>query len=158
MRALAITPGWDLLVAGSGDREHYQELAEQLGIGQAVHWLGVTSDVQLVYQAADAFVLPTSYETFSLVSFEAAASGLPVLATPVNGVRELIEDGHNGFLIERDPGAIAARLAQLAEDQALRAALGAAARESALRFSWEQMVSAHSELYGRLKARLPARG
>jgi len=158
MRALAITAGWDLMVAGSGDREHYQELAEQLGIGQAVHWLGVTSDVQLVYQVADAFVLPTSYETFSLVSFEAAASGLPVLATPVNGVRELIEDGRNGFLIDRDPRTIAARLARLAEDPTLRARLGAAARESALRFSWEQMVSAHSELYGRLKAGLPARG
>ncbi len=54
---------------------------------------------QLVYELADAFVLPSSYETFSLVTFEAAASALPVLATPVNGVRELIEDGHNGFLI-----------------------------------------------------------
>ena len=56
-----------------------------------------------MYELADAFVLPSSYETFSLVTFEAAASGLPILATPVNGVRELIEDGRNGFLIAPDP-------------------------------------------------------
>ncbi|HTW43581.1 MAG TPA: glycosyltransferase family 4 protein [Solirubrobacteraceae bacterium] len=150
--ALALTSDWELLIAGSGERERYQELADSLGVGARVHFLGVTSDVQLVYQAADAFVLPTSYETFSLVSFEAAASGLPVLATSVNGVRELIEDGRNGFLIGRDPQEIAARLAQLAAEPALRAAMGRAARESALRFSWEQMVLRHAELYARLRA------
>ncbi len=149
LQALALTPGWDLLVAGDGDRERYQQLADSLGVGHAVHWLGVTPDVQLVYAAADAFVLPSSYETFSLVSFEAAASGLPVLATAVNGVRELIDDGRNGFIISRDPQLIAERLGRLAGDPALRAALGSAARESALGFSWQEMVTRHSELYQR---------
>jgi len=152
MHALASTPGWDLVVAGSGDRQRYQELADSLGIGGAVHWLGVTPDVQLVYALADAFVLPSSYETFSLVSFEAAASGVPVLATPVSGVRELIEHGRNGFRISRDPEEIAGRLAQLAADPALRARMGRAARESALAFSWEEMVTKHVELYSRLDA------
>ena len=152
IRALALAPGWELLVAGAGERERYRQLANSLGVGDAVHWLGVTADVQLVYAAADAFVLPTSYETFSLVSFEAAACALPVLATPVNGVRELIEEGHGGFLITRDPHDIARRLVALAGDRALRERMGEAARESALRFSWEQMARAHSELYARLRA------
>ncbi len=72
----------DLVVAGGGDETRYQELADALGVGDRLRWLGVTADVQLVYQLADAFVLPSSYETFSLVTFEAAASGLPMLATP----------------------------------------------------------------------------
>jgi glycosyltransferase involved in cell wall biosynthesis len=152
MRALAASTGWELVVAGGGERQRYQELADSLGIGETVHWLGVTPDVQLVYALADAFVLPSSYETFSLVSFEAAASGLPVLATPVSGVRELVEDGRNGFQISRDPRDIARRLDQLAADPGLRLAMGRAARESALRFSWRQMVVAHSELYERLAA------
>lgn len=147
IRALADSPGWDLLVAGGGDRERYQRLADSLGVGGSVHWLGVTSDVQLVYQAADAFVLPSSYETFSLVSFEAAASGLPVLATPVSGVRELIEDGVSGFLIERDAAQIAELLRRLRADPELRARLGQAARAAALRFTWAAMVKAHSDLY-----------
>jgi UDP-glucose:(heptosyl)LPS alpha-1,3-glucosyltransferase len=152
IRALPASGGWSLLVAGGGERARYQELADELGVGDRVHWLGVTSEVQLVYQMADAFVLPTSYETFSLVTFEAAASGLPILATPVSGVRELIDDARNGFLITREPDEIAARLRTLAEDPDLRERLGRAARESALSYSWRRMVERHHELYVSLAA------
>jgi UDP-glucose:(heptosyl)LPS alpha-1,3-glucosyltransferase len=147
IEALAQAPDWDLVVAGAGDQAHYQQLADSLGVGAAVHWLGVVRDVQAVYELADAFVLPSSYETFSLVTFEAAASGLAILACPVNGVRELIEDGSNGFLIRQDPHEIAQRLGQLATDPALRARLGQGARQAALQFSWERMLSEHEELY-----------
>jgi glycosyltransferase involved in cell wall biosynthesis len=150
IQALALAPGWCVLVAGDGDRQRYQALADSLGVANAVHWLGIISDVRPVYELADAFVLPSSYETFSLVSFEAAASGLPILATPVNGVRELIRDGHNGFVISRDAAEIAGRLCQLAADPALRRRLGERARESALEFSWRKMVAEHHELYARL--------
>lgn len=156
IRALASAPDWILLVAGAGDEPRYRALADALGLGERVRWLGVTSDVQLVYALADAFVLPSSYETFSLVTFEAAASGLPILAAPVSGVRELIEDGRNGFLITREPRDIAERLNELARDPALRGRLGRAARESALRFSSERMVAEHHELYQRLAGRSQA--
>jgi glycosyltransferase involved in cell wall biosynthesis len=152
IEALASSADWDLAVAGSGDREHYQGLADALGVGERVHWLGVVRDVHVVYALADAFVLPSSYETFSLVTFEAAASGLAVLATPVSGVRELIDDGRNGFLITQDPGMIGERLARLSSDAELRERIGRAARESALEFSWQQMVRRHHELYTRLAA------
>jgi glycosyltransferase involved in cell wall biosynthesis len=150
IQALALAPEWVLVVAGGGDRPHYQSLAESLGVGDSVHWLGVTRDVDVVYEMADAFVLPTSYESFSLVSFEAAASGLPVLATPVHGVRELIVDGQSGFLITRDPSSIATRLGQLAADPELRRRLGEAARDAAQSFDTNRMVAEHHELYRRL--------
>jgi len=154
IEALALAPDWDLVVAGGGDEQRYRALAERLGVGEAVHWLGVTRDVQPVYELADAFVLPTSYESFSLVSFEAAANGLPVLVTPVNGVRELIEDRRNGFLIDRDPRTIAERLRELGADPALRRRLGQAARRSALAFDSEKMVAGYHELYSRLAGTL----
>jgi UDP-glucose:(heptosyl)LPS alpha-1,3-glucosyltransferase len=150
IESLAQAPGWDLLVTGDGDRGRYQKLADSLGVGEAVHWLGVVQDIQTVYELADAFVLASSYETFSLVTFEAAASGLPIVATPVSGVRELIRDGENGFLVSPDPGVIAERLRSLASDPLLRRRLGEAARKSALEFGWEQMVEKHHELYTRL--------
>ena len=81
------------------------------------------------------------------MTFEAAASGLPILATPVNGVRELIEDSENGFLIDRDPHTIAERLELLAADPGLRRRLGEAARRSALEFDSQKMVSGYHELY-----------
>jgi len=153
IRALAAAPEWDLAVAGDGDREHYRRLADSLGVGRALHWLGVLEDVAPAYALADAFVLPSSYETFSLVTFEAAASGLPLLATPVNGVRELLRDDENGFTIDRDPETIAARLRALGADDVLRARLGARARESARAFSWQAMVEKHHELYEQLARR-----
>jgi glycosyltransferase involved in cell wall biosynthesis len=150
VRAIPLASGWDLVVAGSGDEKRYRELADSLGVGGAVRWLGVSRDVQLVYELADALVFPSSYEAFSLVTLEAAASGLPILATPVNGIRELIIDGQSGFLISQEPRTIADRLGKLAADPALRMRMGRAARRSALSFRWETMVEKHHELYIRL--------
>jgi UDP-glucose:(heptosyl)LPS alpha-1,3-glucosyltransferase len=150
IEALALAPGWTLVVAGGGDRERYEQLADSIGVGHAVRWLGVTRDVQIVYQLADAHVFPSRYEAFPLVALEAAASGLPILATPVSGVRELIEDGESGFLISQEPAVIAERLRDLAADRTLRARLGHAARCSALEFSWERMVAKHDALYSQL--------
>ncbi len=150
IEALAQAPEWDLVVAGDGDRQHYQELADSLGVAGRVHWLGVVGDIHVVYELADVFVLPSSYETFSLVTFEAAASGLPLLATAVSGVRELLVDGENGFVITPEPSVIAGRLNQLAAGPAHRERLARAARRAALAFSWEEMVAQHHDLYVRL--------
>lgn len=151
LEALTGAREWVLVVAGDGDRARFQSLADSLGVGARVRWLGLTEDVQLAYALADAFVLPSSYETFSLVTFEAAASGLPLLCAEVSGVRELITDGENGFFITAQGQDIAARLSQLGADSALRARLGEAARASALAFSWQAMVQAHRQLYARLR-------
>jgi glycosyltransferase involved in cell wall biosynthesis len=150
IRALPLTSGWDVVVAGGGDEKRYRELADSLGVGGALRWLGVSRDVQLVYELADALVFPSSYEAFSLVTLEAAASGLPILATPVNGIHELLTDGQSGFVISQEPHTIARRLGQLAADPALRRRMGCAARRSALDFRWETMVAKHHELYLRL--------
>jgi glycosyltransferase involved in cell wall biosynthesis len=156
IRALAQAGEWTLVVAGAGDRGRYSRLTASLGVEQRVHWLGARADVQGVYALADAFVMASSYETFSLVTFEAAASGLAIIATPVNGVRELIDDGNNGFLVPAEPDEIAERLRRLGSDPELRARLGRAARESALAFTRERMVREHHELYERLAVRRPA--
>ena len=150
IRALSLAPDWTLVIAGGGEQARYRRLAESVGVGESVRWLGVTRDVQLLYQLADAFLLPSSYEAFSIATLEAAASGLPMLVTPVNGARELIKDGQNGFLIGREPDQIAERLNRLAADSTLRESLGKAARESALKFGAGRMVEQYSALYHRL--------
>ncbi len=150
VRALAAAPEWTLLVVGNGDRARYSAIAQELGVASRVRFLGVRSDVAVIYELADAFVLPSSYETFSIVTFEAAASGLPVLATPVSGVRELVADGENGYLISAHADVIAERLNRLAADADLRARLGAGARESALRYDSGRMVQLYHDLYMRL--------
>jgi glycosyltransferase involved in cell wall biosynthesis len=146
IRAVARSDGWDLLVVGAGDRDRYTALAGAEGAADAVHFAGVSRDVAPLYELADALIFPTSYEAFPLVALEAAASGLPIIATPVNGVRELVHDGVEGFLVERDAAQIADRLGRLGADPQLRARIGHAAREAALEFSWERMVDRYVEL------------
>ena len=168
IEAVAQSPRWRLVVVGRGDVERYRALAGELGARDRVRFNEPLVDVAPVYRAADAFLLPTAYETFSLVTYEAAASGLPLLVPRVSGVEDLLEDGRNGWFVPRDAAAIAARLHTL-EDENLRIEFGRAAREASLRFSWSAMVDAYVALYGELspngatpsparaRARVPAR-
>ena len=89
-----------LLVVGGDTAAPYKRLAEQLGVRDRVIFAGTRNDLPSIYPAADAFVLPTLYETFALVCLEAMASGLPVLASPVGGIEDYLIDGDNGFHIE----------------------------------------------------------
>ncbi len=150
VEALAAAPEWTLAVAGGGDRSHFERLAASLGVAERIRWLGVQREVAPLYAMSDAFVLPTSYETFSLATFEAAASGMPLLATPVNGVRELLQPGVNGMFIERRAESVSDALNELSGDRQRMLEMGRAARRASLRFSWEKTVARHHELYRRL--------
>ena len=150
LEALAQASDWSLVVLGRGDLGAYRSLARSLRVLDRVAFLEPRRDVVPVFHAADTFLLPTVYESFSLVSHEAAACGLPLLVTRVSGVDELLEDGVNGWFIEREASDIARRLRQLGHDAAARRLLGAAAREASLRFSWEAMVRGYGRVYDEL--------
>jgi glycosyltransferase involved in cell wall biosynthesis len=150
IEGVARAKGWHLLVIGQGDEARHRELAARLDAATRVHFLGGVSEPAPYYASADTFLLPTSYETFSLVSFEAAAAGLPLLICRVSGVDELITDGTNGWFIDRDAGDISERLGALRADPVLRQAMSRAARESIGRYGWDGMVESYAALYGRL--------
>ncbi|MDA0163871.1 glycosyltransferase family 4 protein [Solirubrobacter ginsenosidimutans] len=151
IRAVAAAARWQLLVIGRGDEAAFARVAAEAGAGERVHFLGVSRDTAAQYAAADAFVLPTRYETFSLVTYEAAASGLPLLVTRVSGPDELIVEGVNGAFIG-DDAAVTARWLERLADPELRARLGAAARAAAAPYSWDAVVDRHVELYAELAA------
>lgn len=150
IEAVAMVPGTSLLVVGLGDIAGYRELAGSLGVAERVEFAGQSADTAPWYRRADVFLLPTAYETFSLVTYEAAASGLPLLVTPVSGVEDLLKDGQNGWFIDREPEAIADRLRRLVDDPELRRRFGRRAREDSLRFSWDRVVEDYCGLYARL--------
>ncbi len=135
-----------LWVVGEGDVERHQRLADDRGVGDAVRFLGHRADPARLYQAADAFVFPTSYEAFSLSMLEAAASGLPLLVPPVNGAAELVGDDEGGLVLDRTEAAFARALALLVVDPARRRALGATARDRASTYTWERVAEAHLQL------------
>jgi glycosyltransferase involved in cell wall biosynthesis len=123
--------------------------AEARGLLHAVTFLGQRDDVPARLADADLFVLPSRSEAFPNAVLEAMAAGLPIVASGVGGIRELIADDRTGLLVPAgDPPALADRLCRLMADPALAARLGDAARADAhARYSFERMVAAFERLY-----------
>lgn len=146
-----------LWVVGAGDRHRYEAQALDSGLGGSVRFFGTRVDTERFYQAADVFVFPTLYEAFPLVALEAAASGLPLVATPVNGVEELLEGGRGGILVEPRLESVAAALVRLAGSPVERRRLGSEARERALRYTWSRSVGSVAAIYRSLLTAQEAR-
>lgn len=92
-----------------------------------VQFLGMRSDMVELYAAMDVFVLPSHREGFPRAAMEAAAMGLPVIATDIRGCRQVVDPGHNGVLVPvRDPAALATAIVHLGSDPDLRRAMGEA--------------------------------
>jgi glycosyltransferase involved in cell wall biosynthesis len=147
------TPPVTLLIAGDGaERAAMERLATELGITQQARFLGFRTDVRDLLAASDFFVLPSRLEGLPLSVLEAMAHGLPVIATPVGGTPEVIPDPRYGLLTPVDDvPALAAVLARLASDPALRQELGEAGRRRvAEAFSFAAMTSRYDALYRRL--------
>lgn len=144
------SPEAQLLFVGDGHlRQPLESMANDLGIQGAVHFLGNRHDVPEVLAAADVFVLASHYEGQGLSIMEAMAAGLPVVATRVGGIPELIDHQKDGYLVEaNDITGLGAALLKLVSDNALREHLGISARQRAVReFDVHTMVSRYEELY-----------
>lgn len=152
IEALAHAPGWGLAIVGRGDEGAHREHASSLGVEDRVRFAGERSDLEDIYRAVDAFVLPSAYETFSLVAHEAAASALPLIVTRVHGIGDVIEDGRSGWLVDENPRQIAARLLQIAADPGAAAQMGGRARDAVVARSWTAMVEGHRRVYAELAA------
>src|SRR5262249_49286176 len=119
-----------LLVGDGAERASLESLATELGVAADVIITGMRSDVPRLLQAMDVFALSSLSEGLPLAVLEAMAAALPIVATNVGMLPELLEEGENGFLVApRAVEALAARLAQLANDRALARRLGAAGRQ-----------------------------
>lgn len=141
-----------LWVVGRGDEARFAALAEKSGVAPFIRFFGPRPDTERFYQAADLFVLPSAYETFSLVCFEAAGCGLPVVIPPISGAREIVGADEGGLLITRSSRSVADALLKLATDPELRARLGAEARRRAGAYTWQRSVESVTNLYETLLA------
>jgi glycosyltransferase involved in cell wall biosynthesis len=133
-----------LLVAGAGDSAAYRQLIAHTP--QRLAFAGETMDMPALYAAADALVLPSYYETFSLVCMEALASGIPIFSTRVGGVEDYLKDGVNGYFITRDSADIAAKVVKVFRNPEMLAAMRKAARESASNFDWDGVARRYTAL------------
>jgi len=143
-------PGAKIVIVGGGPLERdVRRLAAHADLDRRVLILGERSDARDILSLFDIFVLPSLWEGLPLVLIEAASLGKPIVASAIDGVREVIRDGESGLLVPPGkPAELAAAVVRLLEDRDLAAKLGAAARrEIPPRFTLERMVGETQNLY-----------
>lgn len=140
-----------LLICGVGTLENQlRELARELSIADSVRFLGYRTDIAELMRAADGFAMSSDMEGLPLVLLQAAAAGLPIVATDVGGNSEVVVEGANGFLVAPgDPDAFAGSMGRLeAMSAADRLSLGNAGQERARTlFEAEQVINSWEQIF-----------
>ena len=143
------SPEAHLVLAGDGEsRADLQRLAQDLQVTGRVHFLGFRRDASAITGALNVFVLPSLNEGQGRVLVTAMGLGVPVVASGVGGIPEVIQDGRQGLLVPpADPQSLACAIAAILNDRGRAAAMGEAGRQRAEMFSAEVMLERHLRLY-----------
>lgn len=139
-----------LLVVGDGeDRTVFEHETRTLGLNEIVTFTGTRTDTPLIYSALDIFVLPSYQEGFPMVVLEAMACGVPIVATTVGDIPEIIEHGMSGLLVAPgDVAALGGAIAHLLAHPAKAQEMGAAAKRRVReKFTSKAMAQAYLALY-----------
>ena len=142
--------------AGDGELERAHQLVDELGLHDQVRFVPPQPHhiLSTYYRAADVVVVPSRSESFGLVALEAAACGVPVVASAVGGLQSLVDHGETGFLVaDRDPMMFAKSIARILDDPMLAAAMSSAAATKASRYTWSFAAARLRRLYTDLTSR-----
>lgn len=138
-----------LIVGDGGERARLETFVTEQGLNRDVIFAGLRRDVPRWLQAMDAFALPSLSEGLPLTVLEAMAARLPVVASNVGALPELVEEGSTGFLVEpKQEAALAERLGRLIANQSLAKAFGEQARRKVeCEYSLNRMLRRYADLY-----------
>jgi glycosyltransferase involved in cell wall biosynthesis len=139
-----------LLIAGDGpDRTHLEKLARELGLNGQVKFLGFQQDIPAVLACLDLFVMPSLSEGLPLALLEAMAAGRTILATDVGDIKQVLDNGRGGLVVEPgDSKKLYKALADLIEQPAKRQEMARHAREQAQnRYSRQRMTAQYEQIY-----------
>jgi glycosyltransferase involved in cell wall biosynthesis len=148
--------GFVLIGSGGLDMHNCEaelkKFVKDKGLEESICFSGEVNNVHEYLQASDIFVLPSEEDAFPLALVEAMACGLPVISTPVGGIKEIITDGQNGLLVQsRDFQQLYQAISGLIRNPALSASLGMAAVQTVQeRYSAGIIVQKHRELFRRV--------
>jgi glycosyltransferase involved in cell wall biosynthesis len=137
-----------LILGKDAEQARFEQLATEAGIHDRVNFLGFRNDVADAMASSDIFLFPSWYEAFSLATIEAAACGLPILASKINGAEDFVEPGETGFFIDHDPVQIAGVLSALIDNVGQRARVGANARKLVEEhYTWDAIARLTEQAY-----------
>jgi glycosyltransferase involved in cell wall biosynthesis len=147
--ALVPEPRAKLYIAGDDPaRETLKALASETGVGDRVIFGGFRKDVPIALASSDIFFFPSWYEAFSLATIEAAACGLPIVATSINGTEDFIQPGITGDFVKSDPKDIAQVIEPLVKDAQKRTEMGRNARQLVEQnYTWDRVTDATENAY-----------
>jgi len=141
-------PDCCLKLIGDGELlEETKNYADSLGIREKVAFLGSQTDIYAFLQEADLFLLPSRFEGMPMTIIEAMGTGLPVVASAVGGVPDMMTNRESGMLVACQPDAVSSAVCSLLESEALRKKIGSAAKERSEQFSAQYMAHAYIEVY-----------
>ncbi|MBP3315593.1 MAG: glycosyltransferase [Clostridia bacterium] len=136
-------------IGGGALMDEMKQLALSLGLGESVIFEGTQSNVYPYLNAADLFVFPSHYEGMPMTLIEAMGSALPIVATEVGGIPDMLSDGESATLCPCEPDAIADACIKMLGDKSLREKLGRGALEAAQKFSADNMAASYVEIYSK---------
>lgn len=141
-----------LLMIGDGpDRETAERMADELGVRDRIYFVGSDNEVEQLLPVLDLFLLPSEQESFGLAALEAMACGVPVIATEVGGLPELVENGRSGYLLPlRDVEGMSARAIEILSSPELHAELKQGARARAEQFAETAIIDRYEAYYRRV--------
>ncbi|NNE11100.1 MAG: glycosyltransferase, partial [Ilumatobacter sp.] len=141
---------------GDGEVERARHLVDELGLCDQVRFVEPQPHhiLSTYYRAADVVIVPSRSESFGLVALEAAACGVPVVASAVGGLLSLVDHGETGFLVpDRDPVLFAKAIERILDEPLLAESMSIASHERAGRYTWGFAAARLRRLYGDLPAR-----
>lgn len=139
-----------LSLAGEGEKkEELLKLITKLKLDNYVHFLGNIpfKKLQRYYTESDIFVLPSTSESFGSVVIEAMASGIPVIASDIQAIKNIIKDKKNGILVSQNADSFADTIENLINDSKLRENIRKAALIDVSKFSWETVTKQYEKVY-----------
>ena len=141
---------------GNEELEKVMQLARSLGVHNNIRFVEPQAHHMLstYYRAADVVVVPSRSESFGLVALEAAACGIPVVASAVGGLLTIIDDGETGYLVpRRDPALFAGHIDELLAHPTMALAMGAKAAEKARHYTWSFAAARLRRVYADVSTR-----
>ncbi len=144
-------PECELTLVGDGElRQDIENEIKKNGLCDKVHLIGITDDVYRYLIDSDVFVLPSIHEGMPMTVIEAMCVGIPIVATDVGGISEMVQDGISALFCQTTPESICSAVKNMIRSEELRIQLSARAKKDIHKFTSEYMASNYMKLYTKI--------
>ncbi len=149
VKAKKTCPSIELFMYGEGPlQSEIMQLVEKNEAASYIHYCGISSDIYSIMHGMNVFLLPSLWEGFPMTLVEAMGTGMPIIASNVGGIPNMLKNNHSALLIEPNSESITESIVAMYNDSSLRERLGRNALEDSTKFSSKGMALSYLKVYG----------